>query len=93
MSDRMEEIRRKWEEETRVDPSDTLFLLTELDRTRKELSEAREALTYPRFGTTADLLEAAAKALDEAVGADWDSLLSPHLRRAADKVRRYLEGT
>ncbi len=51
-----------------------------------ECARLREALGYPRHGNTAGLLREAAKNIDNLVGEGYASYLSPHLRRAAERI-------
>lgn len=62
--------------------------IAELDAERDRL---REACKYPRYGDTAKLMEEAADLLDKQVKEGWSSFLTPHLRRAADRIRQALQ--
>lgn len=50
-----------------------------------------QALTYPRYGDTAKLLEKAADDIEKYTNRDgWTSYFTPHLRRAAKRIREAL---
>lgn len=79
-----------------VKHDDYAALRAENARLEKALAGLREshealanALKYPRYGTTADLLRNAAKALDHYAaeeGEDTRSFITPHMKRAANGI-------
>ena len=67
---------------------------SEMTKLRGDLAACREreaallgALQYPRYGDTGQLLLKAATLLDKVCSEGWQSLFTPHLRRAAADIQ------